>query len=166
MFRRIEDFTAQWDNERKGTLELLRTLTDESLSQEITPGGRTLGFLAWHLTATIPEMLGKAGLKPEGPGEHDPMPSSATAIAAEYERASSSVNPDIRDRWSDDSLAEEVEMYGQKWTRGLALEIFLRHEAHHRGQMTVLMRQAGLPLHGVYGPSREEWIAMGMEPMQ
>ena len=56
-------------------------------------------------------------------------------------------------------------MYGETWKRGVALEMLIRHEAHHRGQMTVLMRQAGLPVHGVYGPSREEWTAMGMEPL-
>jgi uncharacterized damage-inducible protein DinB len=43
--------------------------------------------------------------------------------------------------------------------------MFIRHEVHHRGQMTVLMRQAGLPLHGFYGPSRDEWVAMGMQWM-
>ena len=31
----------------------------------------------------------------------------------------------------------------------------LHHEIHHRGQMTVLMRQAGLKLPGVYGPSAD-----------
>ena len=40
----------------------------------------------------------------------------------------------------------------------------LSHQTHHRGQMTVLMRQAGLTVPGVYGPAREEWAAMGMEP--
>jgi len=40
------------------------------------------------------------------------------------------------------------------------------HQAHHRGQMTVLMRQAGMKVPGVYGPSKEEWSAFGMEPME
>ncbi|MCK4657684.1 MAG: hypothetical protein KAT85_11650, partial [candidate division Zixibacteria bacterium] len=34
---------------------------------------------------------------------------------------------------------------------------------HHRGQMTVLMRQAGLKVPGVYGPSMEEWEHFGMK---
>lgn len=165
MFRRIEDFTDEWDDERRGTLQLMRAMTDESLSQAIVTGGRTLGFLAWHLAVSIPELLGKTGLEPEGPGEHDPVPSSAATIADEYERASASVITEIRSRWNDDALIETVDMYGQTWARGLALEMLIRHEAHHRGQMTVLMRQTGLPVHGVYGPSRDEWIAMGMQPL-
>ena len=30
--------------------------------------------------------------------------------------------------------------------------------------MTVLMRQAGLRVPGIYGPAREDWSGMGMEP--
>jgi uncharacterized damage-inducible protein DinB len=44
------------------------------------------------------------------------------------------------------------------------LTVLLRHEIHHRAQMTVLMRQAGLRVPGVYGPSREEWAAMQAQP--
>jgi uncharacterized damage-inducible protein DinB len=53
-------------------------------------------------------------------------------------------------------------MYGEKWKRGVTLTVLVTHQAHHRGQMTVLMRQAGLRVTGVYGPAREEWAGMGM----
>ena len=48
-------------------------------------------------------------------------------------------------------------MYGQKWTRSATLESIVKHQIHHRAQMTVLMRQASLKVPRVYGPSREEW---------
>ncbi|MHB8840055.1 MAG: DinB family protein, partial [Gemmatimonadaceae bacterium] len=41
-------------------------------------------------------------------------------------------------------------------TRGFVLTVLMNHQWHHRGQMTVLMRQAGLSVPGVCGPSREE----------
>ena len=66
--------------------------------------------------------------------------------------------------WSDATLEVEDEMYGQKWPRGSTLQALIVHQAHHRGQMTVLMRQAGLKVPGVYGPAREEWTAYGMQP--
>jgi uncharacterized damage-inducible protein DinB len=44
----------------------------------------------------------------------------------------------------------------------MALQALISHEIHHRGQMTVLMRQAGLKVPGIYGPAREEWAAYGM----
>jgi uncharacterized damage-inducible protein DinB len=62
-------------------------------------------------------------------------------------------------------LSEVIPIYGEKWPRGLTLSILIGHQTHHRGQMTVLMRQAGLPVPGVVGPSKEEWAAMGM-PVQ
>ena len=55
-------------------------------------------------------------------------------------------------------------MYGEPWQRALTLAILVAHQTHHRGQMTVLMRQAGLKVPGVYGPSKDEWAAMGASP--
>jgi uncharacterized damage-inducible protein DinB len=163
MFRRIEDFAAQWPVEREATLRNLRNITDDALGQAIAPGGRTLGFLAWHITVTFAEMLGKAGLRPDGPEPGDPVPARAADIAAAYDRASASVLEQVTSRWTDDMLTDMLDMYGQTWPRGMVLEALIRHEAHHRGQLTVLMRQAGLPVAGVYGPSREEWAQWGME---
>jgi uncharacterized damage-inducible protein DinB len=55
-------------------------------------------------------------------------------------------------------------MYGMKWPRGTTLYILLSHEIHHRGQMSVLMRQAGLKLPSIYGPTREAWASYGQSP--
>jgi hypothetical protein len=51
-------------------------------------------------------------------------------------------------------------------TNGSLLLFLLQHQSHHRGQMTVLMRQAGLSVPGIYGPSKEEWARFGMEPQK
>jgi uncharacterized damage-inducible protein DinB len=63
-------------------------------------------------------------------------------------------------------LTDELPMYGSTWRRGDILASLVHHQIHHRGQMTVLMRQAGLVVPGVYGPAREEWAAMGMPPLR
>ncbi|OMF04924.1 DinB family protein [Paenibacillus sp. FSL H7-0331] len=42
------------------------------------------------------------------------------------------------------TLLTKVNMYGELWTHGQALQILIGQEVHHRGQMTVLTRQAGL----------------------
>lgn len=162
MFTTLAAFESVWSYETASTQRLLDVLTDASLQQPVYPKGRTLGRLAWHIAQTIPEMMGKAGLQVSGPGEHEPLPSSAAAIADGYRRASASLVKQLRAQWTDASLAEFTEMYGDKWEKGTTLSILIRHEAHHRGQMTVLMRQAGLPVSGVYGPSREEWGGFGM----
>jgi uncharacterized damage-inducible protein DinB len=164
VFRRIEDFASEWQVERTNTIKVLQALTDESLSQAIVPGGRTLGFLGWHITQTFAEMLGHTGLDPDGPGMEEPPPARASEILAAYQIASASVLQQVTATWSDDMLDDDVPMYGRSFKRGAVLDMLIRHEAHHRGQMTVLMRQADLPVPGPYGPAREEWAAMGMAP--
>ncbi|MGE0453386.1 MAG: DinB family protein [Vicinamibacteria bacterium] len=163
MFRRLADFEKSWEYESGATLKLLRALTDASLATAVGPQHRTLGRLAWHVTQTIGEMMRRTGLEVQGPAEHAPVPAHAAEIAAAYEKAAASLDEEIRLDWSDKSLESEDDMYGQRWKRGGTLMALIAHQAHHRGQMTVLMRQAGLPVAGVYGPSREEWAGMGME---
>jgi len=49
-------------------------------------------------------------------------------------------------------------------TRGTTLGVLLIHQAHHRGQLTVLMRRAGLVVPGIVGPNKEDWSQWGMKP--
>lgn len=166
MFTSIKDFLTRWSYESDSTVKLLANLTDKSLSQRVTPDGRTLGFIAWHISQTIPEMLGKTGLKLDGPGEDEKCPESAEKIREAFKKASESLVKQIESEWNDETLQVEDEMYGEKWKRGMTLTGLVMHQAHHRGQMTVLMRQAGLKIPGIYGPSKEEWEAMGMPAME
>jgi uncharacterized damage-inducible protein DinB len=165
MFRTIGDFERDWTYERESTLKVFRQLRDEVLDQRVTPDGRTLGRLAWHLTQTHGELLGHAGLTVDAPREDSAVPARAADLVAAYERSSQSVLDQVRRQWTDATLLQEDEMYGERWTRGFTLLALIKHEAHHRGQMTVLMRQAGLAVPGVYGPAREEWAALGAPPM-
>jgi uncharacterized damage-inducible protein DinB len=164
MFRRLADFEKRWQYESEATLKLLRTLTDGSLSTAVEPSGRTLGRLAWHIVLSVGEMMRRTGLDVKGPADDAPLPAHAADIAAAYEEVAAALDDEIRLDWSDQSLESEDEMYGERWKRGLTLLVLVIHQAHHRGQMTVLMRQAGLKVPGVCGPAREEWAAFGMEP--
>lgn len=162
MYRKIEDFQADWAYETEVTTKLFNNLTDESLNQKIVEGGRTLGFLAWHVVLTLGEMPGKVGLTIDCPPEDAEVPASAREIAETFERAARSVGEEVGKNWTDETLLTEDEMYGMIWKRGTTLSSLINHQSHHRGQMTVLMRQAGVPVVGVYGPAKEEWEAMGM----
>lgn len=162
MFRSIADFTRDWNYERGATGKLLALLNDSSLSQTVRPGGRSLARLAWHLVLTLVEMPGEAGLVVAGPHHGEAAPASASALAARYAEVSKALGDTVVSQWSDADLLGEIPMYGQTWTRGQVLSALIKHEAHHRGQMTVLMRQAGVTVPGVYGPAEEEWAAMGL----
>lgn len=160
MLRTIKDFQKDWAYEAEMTGKVLRSLTDSSLEQKATPDGRSLGFLGWHLTQSLGEMLGQVGLSVDGPEQDAECPPSAAELADAYEKAARSVIEQVG-TWNDETLLQEDSLYGETWARGLTLFYLIAHQAHHRGQMTVLMRMAGVPVPGVYGPSKEEWAAMG-----
>jgi uncharacterized damage-inducible protein DinB len=162
MYRTVGDFLLDWETESSATMKILHGLTDKSLKQKITPEGRSLGFLAWHLVLTLSEMGSKMGLQLTAPAEDSEPPEVAAEIASTYDISSKSLLEAVRRSWTDDSLNDEIPMYGEMWKRGGALSALVLHQTHHRAQMTVLMRQAGLKVPGVYGPSREEWVQMGM----
>jgi uncharacterized damage-inducible protein DinB len=162
VYRTLDDFLDVWKSERESTMKVFTALTDESLAQRVTGDGRSLGRIAWHVVSSIPEMLRTVGLPVEGPGDADPVPSIASEIVAAYDRSSRAVIMELSSAWNDASLLEERQMYGETWKNGFTLMVLLQHQTHHRGQMTVLMRQAGLLVPGVCGPSKEEWALYGM----
>jgi uncharacterized damage-inducible protein DinB len=164
MFLTIKDFVASWTNESSATQRVMNALTDISLQQEITPNHRKLGQLAWHLVTTIHEMPSRTGLQFLEPEGGELAPASAAVIAESYKITSQALVDAIVTQWTDGNLAESSNMYGEIWDNGLTLNTLITHEIHHRGQMTVLMRQAGLTVPDLYGPTRDNWLEWGMEP--
>ncbi|NOS83787.1 MAG: hypothetical protein HOP31_01505, partial [Ignavibacteria bacterium] len=153
----LKEFLDDWAYESSSTLKVIDELTDASMGQKVTPEGRSLGFIGWHITETVGEMMGKTGLKVFTPDmESGKWDQSKTADLKEcYKNASESLVEKIKADWNDGTLDTEDDMYGEKWKRGTTLSILILHQAHHRGQMTVLMRQAGVKVPGFYGPSKE-----------
>lgn len=166
MYHTIEEFVNDWKNEVGLTQKVLDTLTDESLNQQVTAEDRTLGRIAWHIVTSLDEMITRTGLTFEAAKHETPVPSTAKDIADSYRTSSENMLAAIKEHWTDESLKEMDDMYGEQWPKGLTVSVIISHQTHHRGQMTVLMRQAGLKVPGVYGPAREEWSAFGMEAPQ
>ena len=163
MYTTIEQFRTAWTSESNNTRKILEPLTDDTIGQRVADDHRTLGRIAWHIITTIPEMTGHVGLKISGPAKSAPVPSTAEEMKKSYDQAASSFLDEVVKNWNDDSLKIVDDLYGEKWKRGLTLRILIDHEIHHRGQMTILMRQAGLKVPGIYGPSKEEWAQYKMQ---
>jgi uncharacterized damage-inducible protein DinB len=157
MYRTIESFVQEWKQEANSTQKMMNALTDQSLQQEVAPGHRTLGQIAWHIVTTLHEILSRTGLEFEAATDASEVPASAQLIAQSYQEASKNLLAAIQKQWTDESLTVASDMYGEQWMNGLTLAITNHHQIHHRGQMTILMRQAGLKVPGMYGPSFEEW---------
>lgn len=169
MFRRIDDFINAWTYEAQSTLKVLEAIPDAAAGTTVAEGHRDLRRLVWHLVESLIEMPSHWGIQViagenliHGMAIVDP-PATMSEIRATYQRAVESLREGLK-TWTDATLEIEDDMYGHMWKRSFSLGCLLNHEIHHRGQMTVLMRQAGLKVPGVYGPAKEEWAACGMEP--
>jgi uncharacterized damage-inducible protein DinB len=153
LYSKISEFVTEWKKESLATQRLMDSLTDESLNQVVSKDHRTLGQIAWHLVWTIGYMS-KMGLDFKKADGEERAPSSAHKIASEYKQLSQGFLQAVETQWKEDALQQNSS----------SLYFLIVHEIHHRGQMTVLMRQAGLNPPGVYGPTREEWIEKGQQP--
>ncbi|GGE76520.1 DinB family protein [Priestia taiwanensis] len=158
MFQTVEGFMKTWKYEASVTEKVLDTLTDESLSQEITADHWNLGQLAWHIVVAAPFILSATGLKIDWEMKSTP-PSSAKAIADEYRAMSAALLTAAEKQWTDEDLTIISEFSGYTMTNALFLMTTLSHQNHHRGQMSVLMRQAGLKVPSIYGPTKEESLS-------
>ncbi|MSR06778.1 MAG: hypothetical protein EXR93_06925 [Gemmatimonadetes bacterium] len=156
MFKSVKHFLSLWNRESENTARVLACLTDESLHQPTAPGCRNLGELAWHIAGSMRSIAGKTGLEFDGVNDKMAVPSRAADILAGYRKSAEGLAAAIRSGWTDETLNVKDKLYGYEWPRGFTLEILVSHEIHHRGQATVLMRQAGLKVPGVYGPSKDD----------
>jgi uncharacterized damage-inducible protein DinB len=108
-------------------------------------------------------LLRQTGLAVLGPAFASPTPASAAEIAAAYDGMSWSVIDTVQTSWSDKDLQRVDLLWGElEWPRSETLLFLMLHEVHHRGQLTVLMRLAGLKVPGVLGGSYEDWQAAGI----
>lgn len=163
MFQTVDGFLQMWNYEVSQTQKVLDHLTDESLQQEIAPGHWTLGRVAWHTVTAIRIISSQSGLTFEAPDKDFPVPESAQYIAEQYKAASEAFQNAVKSQWNDSKLQEVHNIFRRDMSIGALLMFLIHHQIHHRGQMTVLMRQAGLTVPGVYGPSKEDWAKIGME---
>jgi uncharacterized damage-inducible protein DinB len=166
MLRKIDDFLKIWEYESEATIKIFKCITDEALNKNIPGYERTLGLLAWHITVSAGEMGERTGLKVDCPKYDSLPPVKISDIIDTYKKAADSLLNEIKNKWTDESLLVESDMYGEMWQNGRTLASIISHQSHHRAQMTVLMRILGLPVIGVYGPAKEEWVTFGMEPQK
>ena len=163
MFRKMDDFFNGYGSLVGGTKKIFATLDDDSLYQNVAAGHRTMRGLAWHIVITVPEMMNRVGLGLSAVDEKTLPPGSIREIRESYDKVTDELVAALKAKWTDADLEKTDDLYGETWPRGLTLKILMDHEIHHRGQMTVLMRQAGLVVPGIYGPSKEGWEKLGME---
>lgn len=158
MYRNPQEFVESYGWESGVTASLFDNLTPESLSLRKAEGHNTLGELAFHI-ATAPAMmmrevkwdLPERGWAPTGDVNLDELKSNYKADVEAIKKLATSL--------SEDKLNETFNVFGMpdmNWNSHQMLGALVCHEIHHRGQLSVLMRQAGLVVPSIYGPNYEQ----------
>ncbi|MBX5465758.1 MAG: DinB family protein [Clostridia bacterium] len=125
---------------RRATQAIARLMPDERFDDHPWEGGRSFGELLLHIVDSADAMLGGAAGQPvEPPAER---PSTPAAIRAYLEARTPAQETLVRAlaadprgevRWRDAALPAEVLLARAR-----------EHEAHHKGQLMLLARMAGV----------------------
>lgn len=156
MYQSIDGFLKAWKYEGDTTQKVLDALTDESLTQAVAEDHWTLGEIAWHIVTVIPIMMKSTGLQIAENMQADSIPTSAQFIADSYRQINEAFVTAVQTQWTDTDLAVINDFFGRPMPNAIFLTTVINHQNHHRGQMSVLMRQAGLKVPSIYGPTKED----------
>jgi uncharacterized damage-inducible protein DinB len=159
----LERFLAAWDREAANTAKLLKALPPAQYDFRPDPGGRSLGELAWHLAEGDAYMSfgidrGQFSMDAKPPSIERPR--VVEALAPGFERVHHEAVARLRKLTLDD-LDRSIPFFSGPMTiRDILWNAILAHGIHHRGQLSLMCRLAGGQPPGLYGPNREESMAM------
>ncbi len=162
MYTSIQQFIKDFTHEKETTLTVFKKIPNDKLMLKPNDDIRSLQRLVWHILITHGEMLGKAGLTINCPDEHAAPINNMNEICRLYEISANSVLQVVNEKWVDEDLKSELNMYGENWSKGTILSVLIKHEVHHRGQLSVVMRLNDIKVPSIYGPAKEDWAKYDM----
>jgi uncharacterized damage-inducible protein DinB len=160
----IEGMLRELEEEALTTRRVLERVPDNRLGWRPHEKARTLGQLALHI-AVVPGGVAQLVASPSPArapqfGE-DPSPASSAELIPALDQSIATAKRTLGGM-DDAALTATWRMTngGRELfatTRAAMLRsIMLNHWYHHRGQLTVYLRELGVPLPSVYGPSADE----------
>ena len=154
---------AELEREAAATRRLLERIPADKLSWRPHPKSRTLGQLAMHV-ATIPgaiSSLAHLDTFPFESGGKDVDPADLGAILAAHDAGLVKAKANLES--IDDTKIQGTWVGTVGGTpvitvprAGFLRTIMLNHGYHHRGQLTVYLRELNVPLPFIYGPTADE----------
>jgi uncharacterized damage-inducible protein DinB len=159
-----DTFVAEFNHESSGTRKLLERLPEDKLSWKPHPKSMSLGALATHI-ANIPHWaeiivnesefdMGRGDNRaPERKGRKEILELFEENIAAFQKTLSGKADQHLFQNWTLKNKGAVV----LTLPRVACIRSFiLSHVVHHRGQLTVYLREHDVPLPALYGPSADE----------
>jgi uncharacterized damage-inducible protein DinB len=155
-----EIFLRIWDREAKTTVRVFRAFPEENLSVKPHERSRSIRDLAWQCVideGVIEKIIdGFSDLRKVPPSP--PPPETMKEIVDAYEIAHRKASEKMRLPATEFSKTVAVTMRGGSIELELAETLWgnLLDQVHHRGQLTIYLRQAGGKVPAIYGPSGDE----------
>ena len=159
----IGEMLQELEQEAQTTRRVLERVPDNQLTWRPHKKARTLGELALHV-ATVPGGVAQLVASPspsQVPDFSDPSPQSASELIPALEQSIATAKRVLGGMDDAELLATLRLMRGEREVFALPRVAFLRsimlnHWYHHRGQLSVYLRELDVPIPSIYGPSADE----------
>ena len=158
-----EGMLQELDQEAQTTRRLLERVPADRLTWRPHAKSRTLGELALHV-ATVPGGVAEFVSQPspvQAPQFIDPSPLAASELLPAFDESIAKAKK-ILGEMDDTALLETWRlMSGDREIFaipriGFVRSVMLNHWYHHRGQLSVYLRELDIPVPSIYGPSADE----------
>jgi uncharacterized damage-inducible protein DinB len=159
----IDGMLQELEQEARTTRRVLKRVSDSWLEWRPHEKARTLGQLALHV-ATVPgaiaELASRSPVQAPQFGA-DPNPTSAAELLPALDRSIAQAKKALGGMDDGTLTATWRLMRGEQELLAVPRMAFLRsvmlnHWYHHRGQLTVYLRELNVPIPSIYGPSADE----------
>jgi uncharacterized damage-inducible protein DinB len=159
----IDGLLQELEAEAQTTRRVLERVPDNQLAWRPHEKARTLGELALHVAIVpggVAELFG--GPSPaQAPQFTDPSPKSASELIPALDQSIAKAKKALGGMDDATILAPFRLMQGEREIfavprMALLRSVMLNHWYHHRGQLTMYLRQLGAPVPSIYGPSADE----------
>ena len=159
----IDGLLQELEAEAQTTRRVLERVPDNQLAWRPHEKARTLGELALHV-AIVPGGVAELVASPspaQAPQFIDPSPKSASELIPALDQSIAKAKEVLGGMDDDTLMATWRMMNGERELfavprMALLRSVMLNHWYHHRGQLTVYLRELGVPVPSIYGPSADE----------
>jgi uncharacterized damage-inducible protein DinB len=159
----IDGMLQELEQEAQTTRRVLERVPNDRLSWRPHEKARTLGELAFHV-ATVPGNVAEfvAAESPvQAPHFTDPTPQKAAELVPALKESIAKAKKLLGGM--DDATLQATWRMMQGERELLAIprvamlrSVMLNHWYHHRGQLSVYLRELDVPIPSIYGPSADE----------
>ena len=158
----IDGMLQELEHEAQTTRRVLERVPNDQLTWRPHAKARTLGELALHI-ATVPGAVAAlvATSPVQAPQFADQSPTKAAELIPALDASISRAKSILGGMNDATLLATWRMMNGEQEVIALPRvamlrSIMLNHWYHHRGQLTVYLKELGVPIPSIYGPSADE----------